>query len=85
MAGKEKYRKQGIYNVLGASKAPELEKRGVGCSGPKPVHMTETNIKESKPLNRGPCRKGFREKCTKNARGGNYWNETRKENIFIKR
>ncbi len=48
MVWQEKDRKHGKINVLVASKAPELEKRGVGCSGPETVHMTD--IKEGKPL-----------------------------------
>ena len=45
-----------------ASKAPVLEQRGVGRARSEPVHMTKAKIKEGKPLKRGPCRKGFREK-----------------------
>ena len=46
MVRQEKSRKQAKYNVLEASKAPELEKRDVGCSGPERVHMTKPNTKE---------------------------------------
>ena len=63
--GRNKNRKQRKCNVLAISKAPEIEKRGVGQTGLELVHMTEANIKEGKPLKRGPCRKDFREKHTK--------------------
>ena len=62
MVWQEKDRKHGKCNVLEASKAPELEKTVVGRSGPELVHMTRANIKEDKPLKRGPYRKGFRKK-----------------------
>ena len=61
LIGTKKNRKHGKCDILEASKAPELEKRGVARAGLELVHITKANIKESKPLKRGPCRKGFRE------------------------